>query len=83
MCALLIAHFSLNQPCVSHMWPRKSDLNLKAELINWIQPLDGIGLGHAVKTSEVPRSKNQEISHKVSVFWIPSAKPTSGNRATF
>ena len=36
-------------------------------------------MGHALKTSELPRSKNQEISHKVSIFWISLAKPTSGH----
>ena len=32
-----------------------------------------------MKTSELPRSKSQEISHKVSIIWIPLAKPTSGH----
>ena len=36
-------------------------------------------MGYALKTSELPRSKTQEISHKVSIFWISLAKPTSGH----
>lgn len=89
VCFMVLAHLNFKHSVVTcdyHIGQRRpgdSDLILKAELINWIQHLGGLSLGHAVETKELPRSKNQEIPDKNSVFWFPLTKPGCGNRATF
>lgn len=68
MCFTLSAHLISDQlyfECsAATCGPREPDPVPKAELINWIRPVDGLGLGHVVKTNELPRFKDQEISHK-------------------
>lgn len=82
MCVLQFQRISVwsalfQAPCGYHIGQCKhgdSAWILKAELINWIQRLDGWSLGHVVKTNELPRSKNQDVSYKNLVSWFLLAR---------